>query len=637
MKKTLYMLLAAFIFLTALSCKKDEPDVQGGTETLNFMIVLPSSIEGAAGDPVTLKFYSGKGPVNTDKVVLKNATAEFVCPIIALTSDSFSFEIPEGMTSGRYKLGICRGEQIKVLGEVPCTIEVRVEVEEKEGYNIYGIITCDEKGVPGVVVSDGEVVVVTDENGIYYMKSSEYNGYVFMSVPSGYEAQTEGVLPKFHKLIDGNKNTTERVDFSLSKVDNSSYVLYVLGDMHLANRTSDLSQFSNFTSDLQKQIDANTSKRQYAITLGDMSWDLYWYDNAYDLYSYVKTLQTSLNGVSVFHTIGNHDHDMKAAGDFNTVYAFKQAIGPTYYSFNLGDIHYVVLDNILCTNSGSGDRTYESSFTQEQLAWLREDLKYVDKSRTVVVTMHAQMYNEDGSAAMDNTSAFEEIVNGYKVHVLSAHTHVVWNNDLSAKNIFHHNSGAVCATWWWTGHLSGIHLCRDGAPGGYYVYNVQGNNMQWKYKATGKDVSHQFRTYDRNRIVLDAATYAPKASTSGATAFNKSASTWSSSNSDNYVYFNVWNYDPSWKIEVTENGKVLPWEISKVKDPLHLASYEAKRYNSGSTPTSSFTARTVLSHMFRVKASSADSDLVFKITDRFGNQYTETMNRPKAFSIDAYK
>ena len=69
----------------------------------------------------------------------------------------------------------------------------------------------------------------------------------------------------------------------------------------------------------------------------------------------------------------------------------------------------------------------------------------------------------------------------------------------------------------------------------------------------------------------------------------------------------------------------------------HLITYEAKRYNAGSSPTGDFKARSVSSHIFRVKASSASSTLEIKVTDRFGNVSTESMKRPRAFSIAEYK
>lgn len=642
MKNILRNLIILSAVLLFASCEKqpvggNDPD-SGTNQTLELMISLPEKIEGAAGDAISVKYYSGKGPKTGDVVVLKKGGKEVICNIVSIESDSFSFEISPEVETGKYSFCIRRGDVTKAVRDVQFNIEIRVEVAEKEGYNIYGIITCDEAGVPGVVVSDGVETTVTDENGIYYLKSQEYNRVVFMSVPSGYETIAEGLVPKIHKVIDGNPSTTERVDWTLTKVDNTDHILYVLGDMHLANRTNDLNQFNSFAADINAQIEANKGKRQYAVTLGDMSWDLYWYSNAYDLYSYIATINEKVKGIQIFHTIGNHDHDMNSAGDFNTVTAFKNVVAPTYYSFNIGDIHYIVLDNILCTNNGTGDRTYESSLTQDQLTWLANDLKHVDKSKKLVVTMHAQMYNENGKASMAFASELEKLCSGYETHVLSAHTHVIWNNDnLATKGIFHHNSGAICGTWWWTGsYTPGLGLCKDGSPSGYYVYNMNGTDIKWRFKPTSRDFSQSFRTYDRNSIVLSAAKFAPKANASNASAFESTASSWVSPDDKNYVYFNVFDYDPSWTIEVTENGKQLKYEKVKIKDPLHLAAYEAMRYNANANPTSSFKAYTIDSHMFRVQASSATSTIEFKITDRFGNVSTESMKRPKAFSIAAY-
>lgn len=638
MKRYLYYFIV--LLLLAVSCTEKEGPA-GTADKFELLVSLPELVKGAAGDIVSVKFYSGKGPEKGDVVVLKKSQEEILCDIVGITSDSFSFKISSKLETGKYVFSIRRGTQTKALGEVRFEIEKRIEITEKEGYNVYGLVSCEGVGVPGVVVSDGIDVVVTDENGLYYMKSQEYNRLVFMSVPSGYEAAAEGILPKFHKSLDGNPKTTERADWTLTKVDNANHVMYVLGDMHLADRTKDLIQFADFTTDLNKQISENKAKRQYALTLGDMSWDLYWYSNAYDLYSYIQTMNSKVSGIQIFHTIGNHDHDMMSEGDFNTVTAFKSKVAPTYYSFNIGNVHYVVLDNILCTNvpkdDGSG-RDYNSSLTTDQINWLKKDLSYVDKSKILVITMHAQMYGETGKSAMSYSSELEALCKGYETHIMSAHTHVIWNNDMtSSKGILHHNSGAVCGTWWWTGYYtSGLNICKDGSPAGYYVYDMNGNDVKWRFKPTGKDFSHAFRTYDRNSITMTAKNFAPSANSTHASSFEKSASYWVSSNKENYVYFNVFDYDPSWNIVVSENGKNLSYEVVKVKDPLHLISYEAKRHNANANPTSSFMTNTVSSHIFRVKASSAASTLEFKITDRFGNVYTESMERPKEFSLNNY-
>ena len=89
-------------------------------------------------------------------------------------------------------------------------------------------------------------------------------------------------------------------------------------------------------------------------------------------------------------------------------------------------------------------------------------------------------------------------------------------------------------------------------------------------------------------------------------------------------------------MEVSENGTPLTVSqiVSGEKDPLHLIAYTAKRINKNSKPT--FETNTNY-HLFKVTASSATSTLDIKVTDRFGNVYTETMTRPKAFTTDQYK
>ena len=76
----------------------------------------------------------------------------------------------------------------------------------------------------------------------------------------------------------------EQKDFKLTKVDGQDrYKLFLLGDMHLANRTNDAAQFTQFTTDLNAYMAQHSGQKMYALTLGDMTWDLYWYKNNYAL------------------------------------------------------------------------------------------------------------------------------------------------------------------------------------------------------------------------------------------------------------------------------------------------------------------------------------------------------------------
>ena len=633
------LILSSVICLFAVSCTKEDQPVG-----FDVQFKVPETIEINYGaKDMTFRVMFGKAPLKTDVVLLGDPTGNLrTCPIIEVSQQSFKISLFDGMVSGDYNVYIQRGSQKKMLGIMTVTITYKSENENKEielndGNNVYGIVSCGTEGIPGVVVSDGVEVVQTDKDGVYQFKSKKKHKYVFISVPSGYEAMSEGVLPKIHVQLIKGENEPERVDFPLVEAPGQeTHKMLFFGDMHMAARTSDAKQFANFVSDINALVSANPDEQIYAMSLGDMTWELYWVSNKYAFDEYLRDAN-GIKNLQIFHTIGNHDHDMAFAGDFDTVTKYKKSLAPTYYSFNIGNVHYVVIDDIDCKNTGantSASRVYDDNVVSEQLEWLKKDLSFVPKTMPLVITMHAPVYNDSNNNSLNNASAFEQIISGYTTHFWTGHTHKMYNVDkLSSKKIFEHNAGAVCATWWWTGHLtSGIHVAQDGAPGGYSIVDVTGTDFKWCFKGTGKDVNHQFRTYDRNQIVMTAEKFVPsnKQSASNNKAFEDAAKDWISPNDANYVYINVWNYDAKWTIEVKEDGKALNVERVTIKDPLHLIAYNAK------TPTGGFgTSNT--KHMFRVKASSATSTLDIKVIDRFGNVYTETMTRPKKFSLDIYK
>lgn len=644
MKKILFaFFLLSLVILPFNGCKKTD----GGSGSFDVQFAVPETITIPDGaESMDFRVMFGKAPSASDKVVLGDPSGKLTtCNIISVSSAKFSIALNSGMMSGLYNVYIQRGSLKKLMGKMNVTIDYSggagdIEVKPAAGSTVYGIVVCGGKGVSDVIVSDGIEVTKTDGKGVYQMKSEKKHKYVFISVPSGYEVKKEGILPKLHRQLVKSPTEPERADFALDKVSGQdNHTMLVFGDIHLAARTGDKGQFREFTNDVNDYVSSHSGNRIYALTLGDMTWDLYWYSNSYALTEYLADAN-SITSIPIFHTIGNHDHDMMFAGDFETVTKYKKIIAPTYYSFNIGKVHYVVLDDIECTNTGVGDagsRHYNENIVEEQFDWLVKDLAYVPKTTPLVVTMHAPLFSDSGSLAVGNASRLIDILKSYhEVQVFTGHTHKIYNNDkLASDHIFEHNAGAVCATWWWSAYLTpGIHIGQDGAPGGYTIVNVSGDSFKWQYKATGKPVDFQFRSYDRNTIAMTPEKYTPSASADYKDLFSLYASDYIASENGNYVYINVWNYDPSWKVEVSENGSSLECEKISGRDPLHLAAYTAKRINKNSKP--SFKT-SVTRHIFRVKATSPSSKLDIKVTDRFGNIYTEKMSRPKEFSTDMYK
>ena len=597
------------------------------------------------GDEITFSFYGGKGPLTTDVVVLKGPDGtEHICKISRVGNGEFSFEIPDGLTSGNYTFSIRRGTLSQSLGQVTITVEKRVTVEKKTGFTVYGIVTCGDAGVPGVVVSDGVEVTVTDADGIYYLKSAKKYGQVFLSIPSGYEVPADGILPAFYQKLSTSPDAYDRRDFVLTATGSDAYTVYILGDMHLANRTGDLQQFRAFAADLNETI-AATPGKEYVLTLGDMTWDAYWYDNNFQFKDYLAEMNRNFSGIPFFHTMGNHDNDYQRIGDFLKEDPYRLALGPTFYSFNLGQVHYIVLDDIDYNQTGAGKDLrgkYASDIVADQLSWLKKDLAHVDKGTPVVVSTHAPLFMPTGATTWRNnltgadpgeadTDGLVAALDGYTVHVFTGHTHKTFGRDLLDEHqLFEHNGGAVCADWWWSGSLTPrVLVSTDGTPGGYTVWKVSGKEIAWQYKSAHFPASHQFRSYDMNQV-RKVVTPELGAGKSGWTNTYVAAV---NAYAQNDVLLNVWNYDSGWKIEVTENGKSLPVKGVYEYDPLHMIAYDAPRFKVTDKPTFP-TVR--WNHFFKVTASSVDADLEIRVTDRFGRVYTETMSRPKAFTVAEY-
>ncbi len=631
--------------LAVVSCGDKGGGGDSGPLDVQFRVPEAADIEfGAATFDFRVQFK--KAPVQTDKIVFENSAKEQKeCEIISVSETKFTIALFEGIVSDTYEVSVKRGNQSKVMGAMAVTI-VGDGVDPAPGATVYGQITCDGTGVADVTVSDGFEVVRTDKDGIYQLPSKKALKYVFMSVPSGYEPASEGVLPKIYAALTKSEFTAERADFILKKVDNQDkYKVFFLGDMHLANRTKDLSQFTAFTNDWNLYRDAHKAEKMYAITLGDMTWDLYWYSRGYKLPQYVEDMNKRVSDILIYHTMGNHDNDMKAVGNWNAKLPYVDNISPDYYSFNIGKVHYIVLDDIDCKDyNGDESRNYTKDLPQEQIDWLKKDLQYVDKATPLIIMMHAQVFYPSGinTYKMDHdatsTKALFSAVADYKVHYVTGHTHTIFNalpgetTSVGAANTYEHNAGSICASWWWSGNLTdGVYVSLDGAPGGYSIWDIDGTDFKWKYKATGKDENYQFRTYDLNNFSVSYNDVPNLENTAVKLSFLKYVNAYPE-NKDNTVLINIWNWASDWKLEVKdETGKKLEWTRCNAYDPLHLRALTIKRFNSNISSSPNFITENKMPHFFKVTADNADVDLTITVTDSFGNVYTENMARPKAF------
>jgi len=652
LKYFLLVWLVAVLPAMLAGCKSDDDDPDQPTSTFDVDFELPASIVAPRNDDYVFAVKNQKAPLVTDQFLLENASGlSYEATITKASAETFSVSFPKSLKDGNYRVYIKRGDRKKGFGTTSIRFVDRI-ITPAEGSTVYGFIgTPDGKGVKDVLVSDGYEIVKTDADGVYQMKSKKELGYVFFTLPANYEAQADGVFPRIYETTKLGESAPERIDFTITPVTGQeNFKILFLGDMHLANRTNDLNQFDELTKDITNYRASHGSEKVYGITLGDMTWDIYWYTKKYGFNEYRATINEKVKNMQIFHVIGNHDNDYLATNNIAAKMMYRTTISPNYYSFNIGQVHFVVLDDIDCsTYDGTTSRNYVEQVVNEQITWLANDLKYVDKSTPVIVMMHAPLYYPSTATKfkleLKNGNELLSALDGYKVHFVTGHTHKNYNvlpSDAvtNGKDVYEHNVAAVCGDWWWSGQLSpGYLMAPDGSPAGYAIWDFQGKTPSYIYKGTQMNENVQFRSYDLNNVSFSFADVPNLSSTATVArlSFQRYISAYPGKK-NNEVLINVWAANNNWDVTVkTESGKNLTVSQVMAYDPLHIAAMSVKRFNDSSITSAPNFITQQFNHFYKVTAPDADTDLVITVKDEFGHTWIENMARPKAFSVESYK
>ena len=117
---------------------------------------------------------------------------------------------------------------------------------------ISGRVSCDGKGLEGVVVSDGYDCVLTDARGRYTLERKRGVRFISVSTPAGYLPETaDKTIPlDYQKVMEG----CTHYDFNLVKnpLDDSHHVFIVQADAQM----NDSSQFTLY----QKILDPHGAR-----------------------------------------------------------------------------------------------------------------------------------------------------------------------------------------------------------------------------------------------------------------------------------------------------------------------------------------------------------------------------------------
>ncbi|MEO5563040.1 MAG: metallophosphoesterase N-terminal domain-containing protein, partial [Chitinophagaceae bacterium] len=287
-----------------------------------------------------------------------------------------------------------------------------------------GRVHSNGKGIANVAVTDGFQVTVTDSKGNYELLSNNTAEFVYISVPSGYSFPAEKGIARFYKAIS-QKEGEVKSDFNLEKleIDDSKHNFVVWADTQMISKADAEQLKAQSVPDLRNLVQSYPKTALFhGIGCGDLVWD------KFELFEdYKQAIETT--GVTFFNVIGNHDMDLDARTDEYAAKTFKQQFGPTYYSFNRGDIHYVTLDDVFFIGT---EKKYIGYITENQLHWLEQDLALVKPGTTIVLSLHIPtntgaarrtQKEESISGVVSNRKQLYKMLAPYKVHIMSGHTH----------------------------------------------------------------------------------------------------------------------------------------------------------------------------------------------------------------------
>ena len=272
-----------------------------------------------------------------------------------------------------------------------------------------------ERGLAGVAVSNQHEVVQTAADGSYALPRAGH-GVVFVSLPDGYDA-----AGPFWQAVSPSGG---KADFGLTaRPGDGAFSFIHASDTHVSAQTVGRLQ------QLRAVVEAR--RPDFVIVTGDLVRDALRVGEEeargyYDIY----TEETARFPVRVWSVPGNHENfgierHLSLVSSTNPLYGkgmYRQRLGPNYYSFTRGGVHFVGLDSV-----DIADLWYYGHVDDVQLAWLKADLARLPDGMPVVTFNHIPFvssvdgisgYRDDGAAPtllkVGGRTVFRHIVSNLK-------------------------------------------------------------------------------------------------------------------------------------------------------------------------------------------------------------------------------
>jgi predicted MPP superfamily phosphohydrolase len=248
--------------------------------------------------------------------------------------------------------------------------------------NNNGVRDNNEPGIRGVAVSDQVNVVTSDNQGRYQLTSLKGNGLIMVSVPDGYRIKDSS----WKKIGENNQNS---IDFPMIRTDQQGEFSFIhASDTHISEKSLDRMQ------KLRTAIEK--ANPDFVLITGDLVRDALRVSEKeatgyYDLFlKEIQKLKTPVWCVPGNHEIFGIERHLSLVSAQHPLYGtkmYRHYLGPDYYSFNYGGVHFVGLNSLKFD-----DLWYYGGIDSLQLEWLKKDIALLPSEMPVVTFQHVPFY-----------------------------------------------------------------------------------------------------------------------------------------------------------------------------------------------------------------------------------------------------
>lgn len=261
----------------------------------------------------------------------------------------------------RFLLSLC-------LGCIAAGLQAQHTGRVFEDKNNNGIFDKGDRPLRSVAVSDGLNVVQTGNDGTFTLPGHDKERFVFITTPSGYRTDN-----KHYRRVKGKNGNYQfgLQPFAGRVAKDGSHKFVHIADTEIFN-TQNHEDWVNNVRDYSKN-----EKAAFIIHTGDIC-----YENG--LKNHINLMNTTNMDCPMFYCIGNHDLVKGKYGEE----LFESIYGPVFYSFDMGNVHYIVTPML----GGDHAPSYKMS---DVYHWMKNDLALVPKSKAVMVFNHDLLTSDD--------------------------------------------------------------------------------------------------------------------------------------------------------------------------------------------------------------------------------------------------